>query len=326
MKQLAGASKSLSVMNRRIFLASLSAALPLACNRSERTVIGVAPKGVDSIFWQSVYAGAQAAGRRYDVEILWNGPSRETEYARQIQIIESMINQRVAGIAISPSDRTALVGVVEKAASAGIPVTVFDSGIDTDNYLTFVATDNEAAGVKAAETVNELLGGEGQVALVKHVPGSASTGRREIGFETALKERFTGLQIVNQQYCMSDRARAMAVTEDMMTAHPELDAIFCSSEAGSVGAAQAVRARGMAGKIRLVGFDASPSLQKNLREGVIDALVVQDPFKMGFMGVETLVKKLAGETPPKHIDSPSRVVRAADLDSAEVQRLLNPIP
>ena len=82
----------------------------------------------------------------------------------------------------------------------------------------------------------------------------------------------------------------------------------------------------MAGKIKLVGFDASPSLQKNLREGVIDALVVQDPFKMGFMGVETLVKKLAGETPPKHIDSPSRVVRAADLDTAEVQRLLNPIP
>jgi len=311
-------------MNRRIFLSSLVPALSLSCSRSKQTVIGVAPKGVNSIFWQLVQAGALAAGRQYDVEILWNGPPQETEYARQIQIIESMINQRVAGIAISPSDQTALVGVIERAAAVGIPVTVFDSGIDTDNYVSFVATDNHAAGVLAAETVNELLGGEGKIALVKHVPGSDSTSRREIGFEAALKEKFTGLQIVSQQYCMSDRARAMTVAEDMMTAHPELNAIFCSSEAATVGAAQAVRARGMAGKIKLVGFDASPSLQKNLREGVIDALIVQDPFNMGFLGVETLVKKLAGETPPKHIDSPSRVVRAGDLDTAEVQRLLSP--
>ena len=319
-----GASCNEFTMDRRNFLTSLGAALSLACNRSTKTVIGVAPKAVNSIFWQSVYAGVITAGRQYDVEILWNGPPQETEYARQIQIVESMINQQVAGIVISPSDKTALVSVVERAAAAGIPVTVFDSGIDTDKYVSFVVTDNYSAGVTAAETLSDLLGGEGNIAMVKHIPGSDSTMNRESGFEDALRDKFTGLKIVNQQFCMTDRARAMTVTEDMMTAHPELEGLFCSSEAASVGAAQAIRARAMVGKIKVIGFDSGPTLEKSLREGVIDALVVQDPFNMGFLGVETVVKKLAGETPPKHIDSPTRVIRAADLDDPEVQRLLNP--
>ncbi len=295
-----------------------------SCNRSDRTVIGVAPKGTSSIFWQAVHAGVIAAGEEYDVDILWNGPPQETEYARQIQIVESMINRRVDGIVLSPSESTALVGVVERAGELGIPVTVFDSGIDTDNYVCFVATDNVGAGRLAAETLNDMLGGKGKIAMVKHVPGSASTGNREIGFHAALEEEYTGLEIVNEQYCMSDRTRALSITEDMLTAHPELDALFCSSEAATVGASQAVRAREMAGKVKIMGFDASPTLQKNLREGIIDALIVQDPYNMGYRGVETVVQKLRGETPPKKIDSPARVVRAADIDTPEVQRLLNP--
>ena len=295
-----------------------------SCNRSDRTVIGVAPKGTSSIFWQAVHAGVIAAGEEYDVDILWNGPPQETEYARQIQIVESMINRRVDGIVLSPSESTALVGVVERAGELGIPVTVFDSGIDTDNYVCFVATDNVGAGRLAAETLNDMLGGKGKIAMVKHVPGSASTGNREIGFHAALEEEYTGLEIVNEQYCMSDRTRALSITEDMLTAHPELDALFCSSEAATVGASQAVRAREMAGKVKIMGFDASPTLQKNLREGIIDALIVQDPYNMGYRGVETVVQKLRGETPPKKIDSSARVVRAADIDTPEVQRLLNP--
>jgi len=295
-----------------------------ACNRSDRTIIGVAPKGTSSIFWQSVHAGALAAGEQYDVDILWNGPPREIEYARQIQIVESMINRQVDGIVISPSESTALVGVVERAYALGIPVTVFDSGIDTENYVCFVATDNVGAGHLAAKTLSEMIGGVGKIAMLKHVPGSASTGNREVGFHAALDETYTGLEIVNEQYCMSDRTKALAIAEDMLTAHPELDAIFCSSEAATVGASQAVKAREMAGKIKLLGFDASPTLQQNLRDGIIDALIVQDPYNMGFKGVETVVQKLRGESPPKKIDSPTRVITAADLDSPEVQRLLNP--
>ena len=312
-------------MNRREVLTALGGlATSLSCSRTDRTIIGVAPKGTSSIFWQSVHAGVIAAGEKYDVDILWNGPPQETEYARQIQIVESMINRQVDGIVISPSESTALVGVVERAHEMGIPVTIFDSGIDTENYVCFVATDNVGAGHLAAKTLSDLLGGEGKLAMVKHVPGSASTGNREIGFHAALKETYTKLEIVNEQYCMSDRTRALTVTEDMITAHPELEAIFCSSEAATVGASQAVKARDMAGKIKIVGFDASPTLQQNLRDGIIDALIVQDPYNMGYKGVETVVQKLRGETPPKQIDSPTRVVTAEDIDTPEVQRLLNP--
>lgn len=313
-------------MHRRTLLRGLAASTTLlaACGRSDRRVIGVAPKGTNSIYWQAARAGALAAGEEFGVDILWNGPPDETEYARQIQIVETMLNRRVAGLVLSPTDENALVGVVKKARAAGVPVTVFDSGIATDDYVSFVATDNRKAGAMAAETIAELTGG-GEVGMVMHVPGSASTSRREEGFEEAVAERFSGLEIVNRQYCQSDRARALAVTEDMLTAHPELAALFCSSEAATVGASQAVRARGVAGRVKVVGFDASPRLQQSLADGVIDALVVQNPYRMTFRAVETVLEALAGRTPPKRIDSPARVVRATDLDDPEVQRLLNPV-
>ena len=310
-------------MTRREWMA-LAAVGAAGCRQSGGTLIGVVPKGTSSIFWQSVQAGSLAAGQRFGVEILWNGPPQETEYARQIQIVDSVINRQVAGIVLSPTDGAALVAPVERAMAQGIPVTIFDSGIDTENYVSFVATDNRAAGKLAAETLSALLPGGGEVALVRHAPGSLSTSHREEGFHAAIEETFQGMKIVNEQFCMSDRARALAVSEDMLTAHPSLGGLFCSSEAATVGAAQALRTRGLAGKVRLVGFDASPDLQQGLRDGVIDAQIVQDPFFMGFRGVETILEKLRGETPQKRIDSPARAVTAADLDTPEVRKLLNP--
>jgi ribose transport system substrate-binding protein len=311
-------------MTRRDFMGGAAAVAAAGCHSETGTVIGVVPKGTSSIFWQSVQAGSLAAGQKYAVEILWNGPPQETEYARQIQIVDSMINRRVAGIVLSPTDGKALVASVDRAMAEGIPVTIFDSGIDTENYVSFVATDNVAAGHLAAQTLSSLLPDGGPIALVRHAPGSQSTSKREEGFHAAVAATYESFEIVNEQYCMSDRARALAVSEDMLTAHPELVALFCSSEAATVGASQALRARGLAGKVKLVGFDASPSLQEGLREGVIDALIVQDPFFMGYRGVETILEKLRGETPDKRIDSPARAVFKADLETPEVQRLLNP--
>ena len=313
-------------MNRRTLLGALPLLLgaTVGCERSRKRIIGVAPKGTSSVFWQSVYAGVMAAGRDFDVDILWNGPPQETEFARQIQIVDSMINRRVDGIVLSPAESTALVGVVERAAKVGIPVTIFDSGIDSDNYVTFVATDNLGAGKLAAKTLWEMLGGPGPIALMKHVPGSASTGNREIGFHEAVAEIYTGIEIVAEQFCMSDRARALAVAEDFLTSHPELKAIFCSSEAGTVGVARALESRNMVGKVKLLGFDGSPVLQEGLASGAIDALIVQDPYKIGYIGVETIVQKLNGETPEKLIYSPARVITADDLKDPKVQSLLNP--
>ncbi|HXU20749.1 MAG TPA: substrate-binding domain-containing protein, partial [Verrucomicrobiae bacterium] len=122
-----------------------------SCNRGGRKRIAVVPKGTSSIFWLAVEAGAMAAGDQYKVDILWNGPPMETEYDRQIQIVDSYIAQRVDGLAVAAGDRKALDHSINQAAALGIPVTVFDSGVDTTNYMTFIATDNYAAGKMAGE-------------------------------------------------------------------------------------------------------------------------------------------------------------------------------
>ena len=160
------------------------------------------------MFWRSVQAGVLAAGRDFDVEIQWNGPTKETDFSRQIQIVESMINGRVDGIVLSPTERIALVGVVERAADLGIPVTILDSKVETDRYVSFVATNNYEAGLSGARRVSELLGGTGRVAVIRDVPGAFSSGERERAFEAALQEEYAGLEIVAEQYAMADRARA----------------------------------------------------------------------------------------------------------------------
>lgn len=304
-------------------LALLLATLP-SCSRSHRKVIGVVPKGLAHLFWQSIHAGAAAAGEEFGVDIQWNGPSLETEYSRQIQIIDAMIARRVDALAISPADQNALVQVVDRAMSQGIPVTIYDSSLNSTNYTSYVATNNYAAGELAARHLGKILGGKGKVAMLMHVPGSGSTLEREKAFDAVMAAEFPGISIVARQFGMSDRARAMAAAEDMFVAHPGLDAIFASAEPSTVGASQAIKSRGLTGKIKFVGFDSSDSLIEDLRAGVIDALVVQDPFKIGHEAVRTLVDKLNGKTPPKRIDCDATVVGAPDLARPEIQTLLRP--
>ena len=302
----------------------LLAVLGAGCGRKGKLVIGVVPKGQAHIFWQTVHAGAVAAGREAGAEIRWNGPSVETEFARQVQIVESMINGRVDAIVLAPTDRVALVSVVERAAREKIPVTIFDSAIDTENYSSFVATNNYGAGQMAARRLGEILGGRGNVAMLMNMPGSASTLEREKGFEEALGKEFPGIRIVARQFGMSDRAKSLGVAEDLLTAHPELNGLFASNEPGSVGGAQALKSRKLTERIKLVGFDSSPTLVDDLKAGAIDSLVVQDPFQIGYTAVKTVVAKLRGETPERKIDTPARLITAGELEKPEVRQLLNP--
>ncbi len=309
------------VHSRRRWLLVSAAALA-GCGRRTKKVIAVIPKGTSHLFWLSVQSGALAAGKEFGVDIDWNGPNQETEYSRQIEIMDSMIARHVDGIAVAASDRKSLLGSLNRAAAAGIPVTVFDSGVDGDNYMSFVATDNVDAGRMAARTLAGLLQGKGKVAMVMHAPGSASTMDRETGFTEVMEKEFPGIQIVASQYGMSDRSKAMAAAENILTAHPDLDGLFASSEPSSVGSALAIKSRGLSGKVKFVSFDFSDGLVEDLKGGTIDAMVVQDPIKMGFTAVKTLVDKLDGKTPPKRLDLAAQVIRKPDLDKPEVRRLL----
>ncbi len=304
-------------------LAGLAALLALAgCDRSDTVRIGVVPKALANEFWVAVHAGAAKAAEDNGVRIDWQGPASETSFSRQIEIVESMISSRVDGLVLAPTEATALVTAVERAGREGIPVTIFDSGINTDQYVSFVASNNYEAGVAAARTLADLLGGRGEIVVVKTVAGSASTMAREAGFEETLERQFPAIRIVDFKYCQSDRAVALAVTENMLTAHPDLDGIFASAEPGAVGAAKVLRNRRLAGRVKLVGFDWTYTLESDLREGVVQALVVQDPFEIGRQAVESVLAALRGETPPKRIDTATHVVTLENIDDPEIAAVL----
>ncbi len=293
-----------------------------ACNRDARKRIAVIPKGQAHLFWQSVHAGAVAAARENNVDVLWNGPASETDFTGQLQIVDSMITQRVDAICLAPIDKTAMVNVVDRAARENIPVVIFDSPVDTQVFIAQVATDNYRAGAMAAQRMGKILNGKGKIAEVAVEPGSASTMAREQGFEDGIKKDFPGIQIVDKRYGWADRAKSLNVAENMLTAHDDLVAMFASNESSAVGASQAIKGRNA--KVKLVGFDWSPGLLDDLKSGLIDSLVVQDPFRMGHDSVTAAVEKLKGATPQKIQNLPPRVVTKETLDDPDVQKQLHP--
>lgn len=312
----------------RIFLLTVLALGLTGCQStpdpaSAKRVIGVVPKGANHIFWQTVYAGAIKAAQESGFEIEWNAPTLEVDSSRQIEIVESMVNRRLAGIVLAPVDRKALVGVVERAAQAGIPVAIFDSSIDTDKRITYVATDNEEGGRIAARRLAAAIGGRGKVGIVSFMPGSASTEQRSHGFQDEIRQKFPDINIVGLQYGMADRAKAMAVTENILTAHPDLAGLFADNESSSSGAVQALKTR-KAARVKLVAFDHAQNLIDDLRAGHIDALIVQNPFKMGYESTRAIGLKLKGQSPAATIDSGLALIRKSDLDQPSIQELIAP--
>jgi ribose transport system substrate-binding protein len=286
--------------------------------------IAVIPKGLSHQFWLTVKAGADAAGKEVGAEIIWQGPSKETEIEKQISIMEDMITSEVDAIVMAACDENALINVIQQAIDAGIPVVTIDSGVKSDIPVSFVATDNIEGAKAAARKLAELIGEEGEVGLIPFVKGAATSEMREEGFIEGIKE-FPNIKLARKLYSDSDSAKGMAVTEDMMTSNPDLRGIFAASEPTAVGCAQAIRAAGKAGVVKMVGFDASEQQITDLKDGVCQALVVQNPFRMGYDGVKAALEHLDGKSVPKRIDTGVTVVTMDNFDDPEVQKILFPL-
>ena len=309
---------------RRGLIFSGTIALLSGCGRASRNVIGVIPKATSHLFFLSVHAGVEQAAKDLHVDVLWNGPQNETDYARQIEIVDSMITRQVSALAISATDEEALVAPLERAIRSGIPVTVFDSAVNIKNYVSFIATDNYAAGITAARTLAGFIQGRGKVGMVMQKPGGTSTVLRERGFDVTVAKEFASIEIVARQYGMADPARSRAAAEDILTAHPDLAGIFASSEAASLGSIQAIKNRNLAGRVKLVTFDFSKAHVQALEDGTISAMLIQDPFLIGYEAVKSLAEKLNGHTPPKEMQLPARVIVKADLANPDVRALVSP--
>jgi ribose transport system substrate-binding protein len=319
-------TKQFYLLSLALFLALCAA----ACSGADKTrgangkkTIAVIPKGVSHFFWQSVKAGAEAAGKEFNVNIIWKGPAMETDYTGQINIIEDMINTRVDGIVLAPSHRDSMIGVVERAQNQGIPVTIFDSGIGTEKYMSYVSTDNFQGGVTAAKRMGEKLGGKGKVAILGVKKGSVSTDEREMGFLQTIQKEFPGIQVVSPiYYGEASMTISLNVANDIFTRNPDLTGLFASNESSTVGAVRALKQRASPGKVLLVGFDSSPDLVESVKDDSIDSLVLQNPFKMGYEGVKTMVDKFNGKTPERRIDTGVKLLTKDNLNTPEMQALI----
>jgi ribose transport system substrate-binding protein len=324
------------MMKRSWLLVAIAALVGAACSGGgtsgtpDRLSIAVIPKGTSHAFWQSIHAGARKAGVELNVDIAWRGPLREDDRDAQVAEIENAAGRGVSGIVLAPLDDAAMVAPVSAAMRQKIPVVIIDSGLKGEDYVSFVATDNEVGGRLGGEKLAALLGGKGRVILLRYAEGSDSTTKREEGFLTAMRAN-PGIEIVSSnQYAGADVEGAYKKGEAILSQHKRadgslgIDGIFCANESSTFGMLRVLQDNGWAGKVKFVGFDASDNLVKSLAAGVIDALVVQDPMNMGYLGVKTVVANIKGEKVQRRIDTGVRVVSRADMEMPEVKELLKP--
>lgn len=287
--------------------------------------IAVVPKGTTHQFWQTIKAGAEAAGKEVNAEILWNGPKSETEIQDQIDILNNYASQGVDGVALAATDKNSLVKTVEDLEGRKIPVVTIDSGVASDRPRSFIATDNVAAARLAAQELGKLVGGKGKVAVISFLKGAATSDEREQGFLEGIKE-FPGITVLPPVETRSDSAKAREQMETLLAAHPDLVGVFASNEPNVVGAAGVLAERKLTGKVKLVGFDASDPEIRYLKDGVVQALIVQDPFRMGYEGVKALAQIARGQgTPQKRIDTGAKVVTRDNMETPEIHKLLYPL-
>jgi ribose transport system substrate-binding protein len=300
-----------------------------------RRTIAVIPKGTTHVFWRSVHAGALRAANELNVDVVWQGPQREDDRAGQIRVVEDMITRHVDAIVLAPLDATALVPVANEARGEHIPVVVIDSGMTWDGLASFVATDNRAGGALAAERIGTLLGGHGSVIVMRYQEGSDSTMQRETGFLEALRAHYPEISIVSDnQYGGATTESAYATAESLLVRFTEVDAAFTPNESTTFGMLRALRDASRAGehapasgaghRVRLVGFDANEAMVDALRAGDIDGLVLQDPERMGELGVRTAVQVLDGQHVEARVDTGATMVTRENMDEPAVHRLLAP--
>ncbi len=300
-------------------------------NGKKKLTIAVIPKGTTHEFWKSIHAGsnkaaAELAAQGTEIEVIWKGPLREDDREQQIQVVEGFAAQGVSGIVLAPLDNRALVRPVADARQAGVPTVIIDSGLESDDIVSFVATDNRKGGSLAADRMGQLLDGKGKVLVLRYAEGSASTTERETGFLEQIKQKFPEIELVStDQYAGATRDTAKRAAENLLNRFgDQVQGIFTPNESSTAGMLLALQDIGKAGKVSFVGFDVSQNFIDAMNKGELHGIVVQNPFNMGYLGVRTMVDNLLGRTVEKKIDTGVMLVTKENMESPEVKALLHP--
>ncbi len=314
-----------------LLMAMAVACCALVVRAADSYTLAVIPKGTTHEFWKSIHAGAVKAQRELEkegtkVRLYWKGPLREDDRDQQIQVVENFTSRRVSGIILAPLDSQALVNPVASAKQAGVPTIVIDSDLKSDKQVSFVATDNFKGGQMGGDHLAKLLGGKGSVLLLRYQVGSASTEAREAGFLDAI-QKHPDIKIVSaDQYSGATRELAYQAAQNLLNRYgSKIQGVFCPCEAVTVGMTKALQDRGLAGgKVKVVGFDAGTQSVRDLQGGDVQALVVQNPVRMGYLGVVTMVRHLQGKPVEKRVDTGVSVATRENMKQPEIDELLNP--
>jgi ribose transport system substrate-binding protein len=284
--------------------------------------IAVVPKSVGLFYWGTVHAGALAAAKALHVNIVWKGTETETDVAGQVNILQDFITKKVNAIAFAATDAHGLVGTAQSAIKAGIPVVNIDSGLSPQSPP-LVATNNIAAAAKAADILAQQIGDKGDVALLPFVPSAETSIQRQQGFEQELK-KYPNIHLVAVQYDQSDINTALSEMENILTSHPNLKGVFAANEPGVIGVVHALLERGLIGKVKVVGFDNAPDEVSALSQGQISALIVQNPYRIGYLGVQEALDMIEHKKVPQSVDTGSTVVTKSVMNQPAIHAILVP--
>jgi len=292
--------------------------------------IAMIPKGTTHEFWKSVHFGAERAAKEFSVELLWKGPLQENDRQGQINEVETFINRGVAGICLAPLDDAALRKPVAAAVAKRIPVVIFDSGLKSEDYTSFVATDNYKGGVLAGEHLAKVLGGKGKVAMLRYMEGSASTAEREQGFLDAIAKAKEIEVVSSNQYAGATTDTAQKASENLLASLRsaegglKVDGLFCPNESSAFGMLRALQSAKLAGKVKFVGFDTSDKLSAALKSGELHGTVLQNPVRMGYLTVKSMVEHLRGGKVERRIDTGAAIATPENMEQPEIRALLHP--
>jgi ribose transport system substrate-binding protein len=316
----------------------------------------VIPKGLTHEHWQSVHRGADRAAADFaaqgiPVEILWQGPQTESDALEQIGIIDRSIGRKVSGIVLAPQDSKQMVAPVRRARDEGIPTVIIDSNLDKDELakdpgltVKYIATDNYNGGKLAAEHLLKVLTEDGKPAprlvLFRYAPGSESTEQREQGFLDHVnkviadrkKAGQTGPEVIEDKVYAGSTVESAEKAAGPMLARLEarggMDGIFAVNESSATGLLNAVRSAGKSKQVHVMAFDISAPLRRAVEEGEADGTIVQDPYRMGYLGVWYLVQHLEGydaaSDGKKDVSTGETVVTKDNLSTEEIKGLFTP--
>ncbi len=292
--------------------------------------IAVIPKGTSHEYWKSIHAGAnkaqqELASQGTKINVIWKGTEREDDRNGQVNLVETFVTQHVNGIVLAPLDNQALTAPVHEAAAAKIPVVIIDSALNGSDWVSFCATNNEKGGEMGGDQLGKLLNGKGNVIMLPYAQGSASTEDREKGFLTAMK-RYPGITLLStDQYGGPTTDTAYKTSQNLLARYgKQVNGVFASNETNTRGMLLGLKDAGLLGKVKFVGFDAADDLVKALKANQLQGLVVQNPFKMGYLGVKTVVTAIQGKPVQKNIDTGVALVTPDNVNSPDLTEYLNP--